>query len=165
MQCNVRGALSMVIQDPGSNLFASVGTPIGDNIALQTAQHLRVLTSPYVFSGTNWDRQFACTQQAQATVTLGTTAQVIAASGSTNIRICSMSIGISITGTYAIVSGTGANCGTGTATIVPATPLATGQVVSMGDGTAAVIRGGASNAVCVTAGTGNVSVYFSFAQY
>jgi hypothetical protein len=127
---------------------------------------LRVSAAPFLAtSSTTSDRGFACVNNAQATVTAGNTTQLVALASSQIIRVCSMHIGIATTGTYSVVYGTGANCATGTTTLIPATNLTAGNVAVYGDGNAAVVRTIASNALCVAAVTGNVQVQLTYAQY
>jgi hypothetical protein len=118
-----------------------------------------------VYNGTTWDRQFACTSQASATITAGATTEVVALTASQIIRVCSFTIGMSASGTAKFVQGTGTNCGTGTADIMPATQISTGNVLALSGGNSSVLRTSSGSALCVTAATGNAQVYVNYAKY
>lgn len=130
-----------------------------------TAQDLVGISRGTLFNGATWDRLFACTSQTSATVTAAATTQLVALSGATNIRVCSYQVGIATTGTFKFVSGTGSNCGTGTADLTPATTLTAGNVVTLSAANGSIFRVGASNALCLAAVTGNVQVFISYAQF
>ena len=117
------------------------------------------------YNGSTWDRQFACTSQASATITAGATTEVVALTASQIIRVCSFTIGMSASGTAKFVQGTGTNCGTGTADIMPATQISTGNVLALSGGASSVLRTSSGSALCVTAATGNAQVYVNYAKY
>lgn len=117
------------------------------------------------YNGSTWDRQFACTSQASATITAGSTTEVVALTASQVIRVCSFTIGMSASGTAKFVQGTGTNCGTGTADIMPATQISTGNVLALSGGNSSVLRTSSGSALCVTAATGNAQVFVSYAKY
>lgn len=164
MQTDSRGSLHTVIYSQDSNTPAPVGFMTVDGISNATAG-LTTRSAGLLFNGSTLDRAFTCASQASATITAGSTTQIVALSGSTNIRVCSYQVGIATTGTFKFVSGTGSNCGTGTADITPATNLIAGNVVAVSAGNNSIFRAGASNALCVAAVTGNVQVFVSYAQY
>jgi len=89
--------------------------------------------------------------------------QIIALSGSTVIRICNISVGMSASGTVSITAGTGSNCGTSTVTLWGPYPSNT---TGFAQDFAGVLVAPAGDAVClnfgstVTAGGG-----VSFAQF
>lgn len=122
-------------------------------------------SSPYNFNGTNWDRQFTCPNSAVVSATAGATTQIVALSGSTNIRVCSIVLTISASGTAQFVSGTGTNCATGTANLTGAMSLATATPLALSSGNGSLLRAGASNALCLAAVTGNVTGFVTYAQY
>jgi len=106
-----------------------------------------------------------CPNTATVSVTAGDTTQIVALSGSTNIKVCSMAISMTAAGTAQFVSGTGSNCGSGTANITGAIPLATGVPLSLAapiGGT--LLSAGASNALCIAAVTGNVVGFIGYQQ-
>jgi len=122
-------------------------------------------TAGLVFNGSTWDREFTCSNSAVVNVTAAATTQLVALSSSTNIRVCSVAITMSAAGTAQFVSGTGANCGTGTANVTGAFTLATGTPLALSAANGSLFRAGASNALCLTAVTGNVTGVISYAQF
>lgn len=94
-----------------------------------------------------------------ATITAGTTAKVITHLTST-IRICNINIGISTSGTFQIIEGTGATCGTGTTNLSPVMNLTAGNIMVLGTGANTTITTLVStDDICITAVTGNVQVF------
>ena len=163
VQCGQRGNINTTIWNSAGNAAAQTSGALADGTA-NALGSLNVTGQNMLFNGTTWDRQFYCNQQAQVTVTAGATTQIVALSGSTVIRVCSIHIGISATGTYSFVQGTGSNCATGTATIIPATSLITGNVVTAND-QGGLFQSGSGNALCIAAVTGNVQAFVRYAQY
>lgn len=105
-----------------------------------------------------------CNQQVAIAVTAAATTQLIALSGSTVIRVCSIKTAISATGSYTLLSGTGSNCGT-PANSTGAMPLITGNADNWGDGTGVVWQGSAGGELCMTAVTGNLTGIIRYSQY
>lgn len=105
-----------------------------------------------------------CNQQAAIAVTAGSTTQIVALSGSTVVRVCMIALSIATTGTYTIVSGTGANCAT-PANATGVMNLIAGNADTIGDGTGVVYAGSAGGELCVTAVTGNVNGFVRYSQY
>lgn len=122
-------------------------------------------TASFRFNGTQWERTFACTNSAVVSVTAGATTQIVALSGATNIRVCSIALSISTAGTAQFVSGTGTNCATGTANLTGAISMATATPFNLSAGDSSLFRAGASNALCLAAVTGNVTGFISYAQF
>lgn len=146
-----------------SGVVISAGNP-SDGLAngIQVFQENDLLS---LFNGTTWDRAFTCTSQAQVTVTAAATTEIVPLTASQVIRVCSFSVGMSATGTAQFVQGTGTNCGTGTASITPATSVSTGNIWELASGNGSVFRTGSGNALCVAAVTGNAQVFVSYAKY
>lgn len=154
------------VNDGGSTNCVNLGSDNTDgSSSTSSAQRPIMASRGWKFNGSTWDRDFACTNQASATVTAAATTQIVALGASQVIRVCSFSVGMSASGTAKFVQGTGANCGTGTADITPATNITSGNVWTMGNGEASVLRTGSGNALCVTAATGNAQVFVTYAQY
>jgi hypothetical protein len=129
----------------------------------------RLAVDPYAFNGTTWDRTITCPNTSTFSV-VSTTTQVIAASGSTKIRICSFDINpATVTaGTTDIVYGTGANCGTGTTTLTGAYTLPAAAVVDITPSTLSAsspLTTPASQAVCVRAVTSTVNGFIVWEQH
>lgn len=82
--------------------------------------YYRVL--PLVFNSSTNDRQFACTNQAPVTITAATDTVLVAGVASTNIRVCHLDFSTDTIATFTIRQGTGATCGTSTATVAGAYP-------------------------------------------
>lgn len=114
----------------------------------------------YAFNGSTWDRQFYCNKNVTiGPITTATTTQLIAGVASQKVRICSLifanTAAATNNGTVKIVEGTGATCGTGTATLSATlflgdSTLADSNVTwSFGNG-AALTNATAANNICVT---------------
>lgn len=153
-----------------------VNTAIGDGIANSSPLPLCVNTSgnevacyypvhPALYNGTTWDRQFTCSNQATISVTAASTTQIVALSGTTVIRVCSITVSLSLAGTVSVLTGTGTNCGTPT-TVIPAMSLATGTPLTItGPAGGSAFRSTAGGEICVAAVTGNAVGYLTYAQY
>jgi hypothetical protein len=118
---------------------------------------------PFLYNGSTWDRQFLCTNQVFVNLSASGNAQVIAASGSTNIRVCHIHLSTTAAETIQLTTGTGSNCGTGNA-VIDAYQSTTALAIDFSP--TAALQAGASNALCVnpsasTALTG-VIVYAQF---
>ena len=72
-------------------------------------------TFPYRYNGSTWDRDFVCSHQAAFTLSGSGDTQIVAASGSTVIRVCHVSMATGTPEDVKFTQGTGANCATGTA--------------------------------------------------
>ena len=162
-QLSDRGAIGTFIQGPSGLSTASVDGTLTDGSNGNGT--LRVGAFPYDFNGTNWDRTFTCTQSAVINVTAGATTQLVALSGSTVIRVCSYNVTASLAGTFTFVYGTGANCGTGTTALTGAMAIATAGANGMSGMNGSLFRGAAANALCLTAATGNMTGFVTYAQY
>lgn len=121
--------------------------------------------APTVLNGSTYDAEFTCPNTAAVSVTAGNTTQIVGLSGTTVIRVCSVSLGISLTGTVNVVTGTGTNCGTPT-TISNPIPLVTGQLwAQTAPAGGSLFRSTAGGEICIAAGTGNVTGFISYAQF
>jgi hypothetical protein len=101
---------------------------------------------PYVFNGSSWDRQFNCSNQVFVNLSASGNAQVIAASGSTNILICHIHLSTTAAETIQLTTGTGSNCGTGNAVIDAYQSV---SAIAMDFQPTAALRAGTSNALCI----------------
>lgn len=118
---------------------------------------------PYKFNGATWDRDFTCPLSAPVTFTAASgSLQIVAASGSTIIRICHVSIAASVATNITLQYGTGSNCGTGTNPLTGAYNNVT-QVALDLFGT---LRTPASQALCIVSSAsvtaGGVVTYAQF---
>lgn len=149
---------SAAMVDGTGNVATLFTTPTGTNGSAYPGAF------PFKFNGSTWDRDFACTNQAAIVLTASGNTQIIAASGSTTIRICHFSLASDTVQNIKITRGTGTNCGTGTADI---TGLYYGVTALAFDFTpAAAFRGAASGAICINQSvTGNAGGVVIYAQY
>lgn len=122
-----------------------------------------VPTYPYKFNGATWDRDFVCPLSAPITFTAASgSLQIVAASGSTIIRICHVSISTSVATNITLQYGTGSNCGSGT------NPLtgAYNNVTSIALDLFGTLRTPASQALCIVSSAsvtaGGVVTYAQF---
>jgi hypothetical protein len=119
---------------------------------------------PFVFNGSAWDRQFACTNQLPVTLTASGNTQIIPLSGSTTIRICHFSVSAASAVRIKFTRGTGADCATGTADVTEFYEAATSFVFDFSP--ASALRGAASGAICINQAsavvTGGVVIYAQF---
>jgi hypothetical protein len=168
-QANNIGSISVSVNasvpagaDGVANTIAKLAcTNAAASLVAQCVQNVNA----YLFNGSTWDRPFTCPSTAAVNVTAGSTTQIVGLSGTTVIRVCSVSLGISVTGTVNVVTGTGTNCGTPT-TISNAIPLATGQLWQQATGPGvSLFRSTAGGEICIAAVTGNVTGFITYAQY
>lgn len=118
------------------------------------------------FNGSTWDRGFTCPSSASVSVTAAATTQIVALSASTIIRVCSFTITGSAAGTAATwVYGTGSNCATGQVALSGAMLMPANGPISATGMNGSLFRGAAGNALCLTAATGNVTGFVTYAQY
>jgi hypothetical protein len=113
--------------------------------------------------------------QATASAAISTTAaggptQLIAASGSTKIYVTHYDLVLSGAGTFAWVTGTGTNCGTGTAYLTGASShpmsFAANGGISAGGGLGPILITGAGGELCyITTGAVDISGSVSYAQF
>lgn len=119
---------------------------------------------PYRFNGSTWDRDFVCTNKATFNLSGSGDTQIIAASGSTVIRICHVSLSTVAPEDIKFTQGTGANCVTGPADLTGLYKSVTALAFDFTPQGA--LRSSASQAVCinqsVAQATGGVVIY---AQY
>jgi len=107
---------------------------------------------------------YPCTNSAAINLTASGNTQIIAASGSTAIHICHISLAATSSVNLQLVTGTGANCATGAANLTGVYIGTLGFALDFGDW--AQLTGGASQALCLNQSaavvTGGVILY---AQY
>lgn len=163
LQIGSRGSLHVEIW--GNDAASAVATSTAGDGASNAGTAMYMIGRNSNYNGSTWDRQFNCTSQASATVTAGSTTEIVSLTASQVIRVCSFTIGMSASGTAKFVQGTGTNCGTGTADIMPATQISTGNVLALSGGASSVLRTSSGSALCVTAATGNAQVYVNYAKY
>lgn len=159
-----RSMMTLITHNPSDGL--SNTSFAGRATAGSTDASARVLaTFDYIFNGSTWDRPFTCATSTPIGIVAGTTAQIIPLSGSTVIRICNIALSSSLAGTFQVISGTGATCGTATTSITGAMNLATAATITMSGGQGSVFRSPAGHNLCITAVTGNITGVASYVQY
>lgn len=163
VQCDNRGSINVSLTQQGT----AVGTISGASDSYAPGNiGLSVGTTGRVFNGASWDRAFTCANTAQVSVTGGATTQIVALSGSTVIRVCSVALSMSAAGTVQWSYGTGTNCATGPTAIMAAMNLATGMPWALSAPTGgSLFRSAAGNALCLAAVTGNATGFITYAQY
>ena len=119
---------------------------------------------PLLFNGTSWDRQFYCPNTVTFSVA-STVTQVVAAQAA-KIRICSFSLQPSTVtaGSVDIVTGTGSNCATGTATLSGAFTLPASAVVDISPAISSMgpLTTGNAVAVCIRTVTSTVNGFLTW---
>ena len=104
-----------------------------------------------------------CRYTAAVSVTAGNTTEIVALTTSQRIRICNIAVSLSATGTMKFVTGTGTNCGTGTADLTSAMTLATGTpLTSNASPGQYLVEAPVSQAVCITSATGNTVGWINY---
>lgn len=164
MQADSRGSIHALAC--GQEQASCAGTAaVHFDGAPATVTGLTVRAVEQLYNGSTIDGAFTCASQASVSVTAGNTTQIIALSGSTVIRICSVSLGMSANGTVAFTSGTGSNCGT-PANAMAAINLNTGTMWQQSaPAGGSLYRGSAGGEFCITAATGNVTGFVTYAQF
>lgn len=118
---------------------------------------------PSLFNGVSWDRQYVCANQAFVNLAASGNAQIIAASGSTVIRVCHIHLSTSAPETIQLTTGTGANCGTGNAVI---DAYQNTSSLAMDFQPTAALRTAASQALCINPSTNTtLTGVIIYAQY
>lgn len=159
--CNNVGALSVSI---GSALtFAAIVTS-GD-AQTNSNNGLVSVDRNQLYNGSTWDREFTCPNSAVINVTAAATTELVALTASQVIRVCSFVLTESLAGTAKFVYGTGANCGTGTTDLTGAMALATNASLAISAANGSLLRTASANALCLTAVTGNITGFVSYAKY
>lgn len=146
---------------PNTNILFPQGSPSAGNDLLASVQHL--------FNGTAWDRGITCPNTTTFSVA-STVTQVVPASGSTKVRICSVDFNpaTATAGSVDLVYGTGVNCGTGTTTLTGAYTLPAAAIVDITPSTLgpqSPLTTPASQAVCVRTVTSTVNGFVVWEQH
>lgn len=165
-QSDTRGNGKVAIFGADSINSAAIQTTDADGVGGTTvANAFRVAARQYVFSGSNVvDRMFTCPSTAVVNVN-NTTTELVALTSTQIIRVCSFVITSSLAGTASFVYGTGTNCGTGQIAITGAMTMAIATPIQISAANGSVMRTIASNALCLTAGTGTVTGFITYAKF
>lgn len=164
LQIGTRGSIHAELWGTDSSFPIASGNSSSDGVATSGVGQV-VNSREYVFNGSTMDRVFTCTNTATISVTAAATTEIVALSSSQIIRVCSFVLTESLAGTAKFVYGTGANCGSGTTDITAAMALATSGTMALSAGNGSLFRTAASNALCLTAVTGNITGFLSYAKF
>jgi hypothetical protein len=165
------GVETLGVDEQGGIVMSAAPTPtLGFNpgftpIASSLGGAAAIVTIPTVLSGngSTYNGQFSCTNQGTFGSSASGNQQLIAASGATTIRICTIDFSTTIPENVLITQGTGANCGTGTATIKAITSAVN---FDFEPGQLAPIAGAASQAICINPANAQAfSVNYTYAQF
>lgn len=162
-----RGSLhvSLLANDSGTALAALADNADGVAVNANTAA-LSAASRNNVFNGTTWDREFTCPSSAVINVAAAATTQLVALQSSQIIRVCSFVIsGDTAATTATFVYGTGSNCATGQVSLTGAMRMVDEGNISSTGMNGSLFRTIASNALCLTAATGAVTGFVTYAQY
>lgn len=140
------------IRSPASALDGSTG------LGVQT-------TSAMIFNGATYDRNFTCSNSAIVNVTAATT-EIVALTAGQTIRVCSFTITGSAVATLAtFVYGTGANCATGITSLTGVMRISVDGNIALSAGQGSLFRTASANALCLTAATGAVTGFVTYAKF
>ena len=104
---------------------------------------------PYIFNGSTWDKDFACTNSVVINTSSSGSTELVALTASQIIRVCHFTIVAASPVTVTLNYGTGSACGTGTTALTGAmTSITTIDTDFRGE-----LRTPASNALCLNLGT------------
>ena len=167
VQLTTTGAVKATLMLNNSDTAAQILADNVDGVATSsTTNKLTVLNRAYSYNGSTWDRNFTCPFSAVINVSAAATTQLVALASSQIIRVCSFVIsGDTAATTATFVYGTGANCGTGTTSLTGAMRMPDEGSIALSGMNGSLFRTIASNALCLTAATGAVTGFVTYAQY
>lgn len=165
VNCNIAGAVFMSgFLNTGADAIANTQL---SSLAVLNSTGLRPLaTASFVSNGSTYDRDFTCPSSAVINVAAAATTQLVALQSSQIIRVCSFVIsGDTAATTATFVYGTGANCATGQTALTGAMRMVDEGSISLTGMNGSLFRSATSNALCLTAATGAVTGFVTYAQY
>lgn len=171
---------SVEVQGPAAD-GAAGGNPLGMGVydALGNARVLRAasaatdgdsgsrtgLIAQQTWNGATYDRNFACIHQAPITASGAGYTEIVAASGTTVVRVCHVSFAAATPVNIKFGQGTGANCATGTADITGVYQNVSSFAVDFSP-TASLRTTAAGQALCINLAVGvAVGGVVIYAQY
>lgn len=163
IQIGSRGAAHVQLLAPDSGSAITANTP-ADGVA-NAGVALRTLSFNAQFNGSTWDRQVACTNTVAVSVTAAATTEIVPLTSAQVVRICSVALSMSAAGTLQFRYGTGTNCATGITNLSGVMTMATGTPLTIAEPVSGALRAPAGQAVCITAATGNVTGWVTYAKY
>lgn len=99
-------------------------------------------------------------------VSTATTTELVALSGSTQVRVTGLAVIAGGTGNITFVYGTGTACGTGTTSLSGAIPLIANAGLTIGGGLGSVLVAPAGQALCITTSAAvQMSGFLTFSQF
>ena len=107
----------------------------------------------------------ATTTQISLTGTVTATTQIIAGVASKSIYVTAIGLIPVATSVVTFVTGTGTNCGTGTANVTGAMTFGAGQTFNVGNGNGALFVLPSGNSLCTTVATAVAPGYLSYSQF
>lgn len=126
----------------------------------------RGLLTGRAISGGTLENEFTCNLTAAVDVTAAATDEIVALSGSTVVRVCSMVLTVDTAATTAVVKyGTGTACDTGAVSLTGAMRFVDEGGMALSAGQGSLFRTAAGNALCITAATGAVTGFITYAQF
>ena len=152
-------------QVAGSSVPVALPTTTITTLTPPTASAIGTAVAGGLLSGQS--TIIACNKSTFLDMTSATTTQLVAASGSTNIYICSYGLEAVGTTTATFQYGTGTNCGTGTTQLGMAGEWVTQTGISRGDGLGIVfVTPATGQAVCLKNSAGvDLHVEITYAQF
>jgi hypothetical protein len=166
VQLTTRGVLGVSIFGVDSQNGVVSALPNSDALSTSTNLALATQAFGYSYNGASLDRDFTCPSSAVINVAAAATTQLVALASSQIIRVCSFVIsGDTLATTATFVYGTGANCGTGQVALTGAMRLPDEGSIALSGMNGSLFRSIASNALCLTAATGAVTGFVTYAQY
>ncbi len=108
-----------------------------------------------------------CDKSAFVNITTATTTQIVALVSGQTIQVCSFDIsGGGTAQTVIFKSGTGASCGTGTASLSGTYGLAINGSIARGNGEGVLFNAGSGNALCATTSAASTTaINVTYAQF
>lgn len=165
LHTGTKGSLRMELYAPDSTQSVNVGTTAAGGVTSPTST-LATRDFPFIYNGATWDQTFTCPSSVAIAVTAGNTTQLVALVSAKTIRVCSFVITESLAGTLAFVYGTGSNCATGQAALTGTMNMTTGGDIALSAPSGGSLFSTASaNALCLTATTGNINGFVTYAQF
>lgn len=107
---------------------------------------------------------FECTLSKTVTVTAAATTEIVPLFAGRSVHVCGFTITQATAGSAKFVYGTGSNCGTGTTDLTAAMVMPTNGSISNAAGQGSLFRTAVSNALCLTAATGNITGFINYAM-
>lgn len=167
-QSNARGDIrTLMVGNSYTGADGTANTLAAPAIIGENGNTSRLLVNaPFLFNGSTWDRSFTCPSSAVINVSAAATTELVALTASQVIRVCSFVIsGDTAATTATFVYGTGANCGSGTTSLTGAMRMPDEGSISATGMNGSLFRTASANALCLTAATGAVTGFVTYAKY